>query len=204
MNPILLIGTLLWLYVLSVLKRTQLPAYFFIVGSVGLFFILLALSKPYWVWFATHLVILAIKGFSTLTQFSDVMVKYGVVHIFTADQSSVMMTIDYECSGIIETTAFWGLVAFFPAYSRHERLLYMFIGWLWIYLANVLRLIFIIVVVHFGGYQAFFLAHNLLGRLIFYIIVIMLYYNVFTYSQLAQKLLTKWPFNFSRKQVTRR
>lgn len=42
MNPWLLLGILVWLYILSVLKKVHLPAYFFIVGSIGLFFILIS------------------------------------------------------------------------------------------------------------------------------------------------------------------
>ncbi len=32
----ILVGTVVWLYALSVLKRARLSAYFFIVGSAGL------------------------------------------------------------------------------------------------------------------------------------------------------------------------
>jgi exosortase family protein XrtG len=52
----------------------------------------------------------------------------------------------------------------------------------------VLRLNVVITIVHFGGGEAFFLAHSVIGRLIFYVLVIVLYYNVFTYSQLARGL----------------
>lgn len=57
MNVYIIVGTIIWLYVLSVLKRSKLSAFFFIVGSGGLFFILIALSDPYWVWFFTHAVL---------------------------------------------------------------------------------------------------------------------------------------------------
>lgn len=115
MNPLLIIGTVIWLYVLTVFKRTQLMAYFFILGSVGLFFILIALSDPYWVWLFTHMVIQGVKGFGSLTGMCTVMSKYGAVHIISGNLSSLLMTIDYECSGIIETSAFTALVVFFSS-----------------------------------------------------------------------------------------
>jgi hypothetical protein len=51
MNSLLLFGIIIWIYLLSVLKRAKLTAFSFIVGSVGLFFILMAISSPYWIWF---------------------------------------------------------------------------------------------------------------------------------------------------------
>lgn len=189
MNPLLLLGTIIWIYVLSVLRRAHLPAYFFIVGSVGLFFILIALGDPYWVWFFTHAVIAAINGLGQLTGMCDVMSQYGIVHILS-ENATTLLTIDYECSGIIETTAFVALVVFFPAYSAPERTFYALFGILWIYLDNVLRLTIVITIIHFFGPEAFFMAHTIIGRLVFYVLVIILYYNVFTYTQMARGLYT--------------
>ncbi len=62
------------------------------------------------------------------------------------------------------------------------------LGTLWIYVANVIRLASVIVIVHFGGGNLFFIAHSIVGRLVFYVLVIILYYDVFTYSQLSQGL----------------
>lgn len=191
MNPWLLLGILVWLYILSVLKRVQLPAYFFIVGSIGLFFIIITLSSPYWVWFFTHAVIKAIQGFGNLTRMCQVMPKYGIVHILSQN-ATTMLTIDYECSGIIETTAFIALIAFFPNYSRREHVFYALLGIIWIYLDNVLRISIVVTIVHFFGPQSFFLAHTIIGRLVFYVLVIMLYYNVFTYSQLARGIYARF------------
>lgn len=199
MNPWLIAGMVVWLYILSVLKRVHLSAYHFIFGSIGLFFILIALSTPYWIWFFTHAVILAIKFLGSITKFCTVMSKYGIVHIISGNQSSLLMTIDYECSGIIETTAFTALVIFFPVYSRQERFFYVIFGMLWIYLANVIRLTIIVVMVHFVGYQSFFFAHTILGRLVFYALVIALYYNVFTYSQLSKGIYSKFQHAFFRE-----
>ncbi|WP_461218588.1 exosortase family protein XrtG [Lapidilactobacillus salsurivasis] len=187
MNPLLIGGILIFLYLLSLMRRAQLPAFSFILGSIGLFFILIAYSDPYWIWFFTHAVVKAVQGFGNLTGLCGVMSQYGIVHILT-EQGSVLMSVDYECSGIIETMAFVALLTFFPAYRPAERLFYGAIGVLWIYLANVLRLCLVVVIVHFFGPSSFYLAHTILGRLLFYALVIILYYNVFTYSQMARGL----------------
>ncbi|RRG09144.1 MAG: exosortase family protein XrtG [Lactobacillus sp.] len=187
MNVYIIVGTIIWLYVLSVLKRSKLSAFFFIVGSGGLFFILIALSDPYWVWFFTHAVLHGIGWLGGLTHMSTIMPKYGLVSI-SNPTSPVMMSIDYECSGIIETTAFISLAVFYPLFNKFEKVFFVLWGILWIYLANVIRLMTVITITHFGGGNLFFLAHSVIGRMVFYVLVIVLYYNVFTYSQISHSL----------------
>lgn len=187
MNSLLLLGIISWLYAVSILKRAHLTAFYFIVGSVGAFFVLISLSNPYWVWFLTHAVINVVSLLGDGLGWCHVMVKYGTVYITNA-QAPVMMSIDYECSGIIETTAFLSLLIFYPTYQRDEKVFYAWLGIAWIYAANILRLMFVITMVHFGGSSIYYLAHSLLGRIVFYLLVIVLYYNVFTYSQISQNL----------------
>lgn len=194
MSIYLLIGIVIWLYALSILKRAKLSAFHFIVGSGGLFFILISLSDPYWIWFFTHAVINGIRWFGSLTGMSSVMNHYGLVSIMN-NTVPVTMSIDYECSGIIETTAFISLIMFLPMYDKFERVFFSILGTLWIYVANIIRLISVIVIVHFGGGNLFFLAHSIIGRLIFYVLVIALYFEVFTYSQLSSGLYR----NFKKK-----
>lgn len=51
---VLLVGIVFWLYFLTVLKRAKNGAFYFLVGSIGLFIGLLVMSKPYGIWlFAT-------------------------------------------------------------------------------------------------------------------------------------------------------
>jgi exosortase family protein XrtG len=197
MSIYLIIGTVVWLYILSILKRAHLSAFHFIVGSGGLFFILIAISNPYWVWFFTHAVINGIKFLGGMTGMSSVMTHYGMVSILNA-HAPVTMAIDYECSGIIETVAFISLIVFLPLFNRYERVFFSIIGILWVYMANVIRLMTVITMVHFGGGGIFFLAHSIVGRLVFYVLVIILYYQVFTYSQFSHNLYNQFKARFHR------
>lgn len=191
MNGLLLLCIIIWLYIISVLKRANLTAYYFIFGSIALFFILITLSNPYWIWFFTHSVITGVNLFS-ITDFFHIYTKYGLVYINNAI-SPVTMSIDYECSGIIETCAFLAMITFFPVYSPQKRLDWGLIGIIWIYLANIIRLLVVIAIVHFLGSDYYFVAHSILGRLVFYILIICLYYKAFTSSQIRRNL-----YNFNR------
>lgn len=181
MRILLFIAIIVWLYGLSVFRRAKIPAAHFIFGSIGLFIIFLLLSQPYWVWLFTHLVAEGVSVFSQITQMSEVYSKYALVFIISKT-STVSMIIDYECSGIIETSAFIALTVFYPIYTRKQRFFLSLKGMLWIYCVNVLRLILVIVLVHFYGSDFYFVAHTIIGRLFFYVLVILLYYQTFTYS----------------------
>lgn len=181
MRLLFIIAILIWLYGLSVFKRARVPAAHFIYGSIGLFVLLLFLSRPYWVWFFTQLVVSGIRFFAQFTDMIEVYPKYAIVQILSKT-SSVAMTIDYECSGVIEISAFVALTAFYPIYTRKQRLFLSLKGALWIYGANILRLILVIVLVHFNGSDFYFVAHTIIGRMLFYVLVIYLYYQTFTYS----------------------
>ncbi|WP_390410254.1 exosortase family protein XrtG [Lacticaseibacillus jixiensis] len=198
MGIYLLIGAAVWLYVLSVLKRARLSAFYFIVGSAGLFFVLMAIADPYWVWFFTHAVIHGVQWLAgDLLHWCHVTMKTGLVYI-PNHVNSVVMSIDFECSGIIESAALVALVVYFPTYARREKVFYAGFGVLYIYLANIIRLLTVIAIVHYAGGQWYYLAHAIIGRLVFYVLVIALYYNVFTYSQLARGIYRE--LGFDRRQ----
>ncbi|MBD5068839.1 MAG: exosortase family protein XrtG [Lactobacillus sp.] len=108
-------GVILWVYLLSVLKRAKLAGYYFILGSVGLFS---AMIFYYLVWLFS----------TTLTQTANIIGE--ITGTFTAVPPNILqiirphetlyLWIDFECSGIIETTAFIGLIAFYPLYTKND------------------------------------------------------------------------------------
>lgn len=187
-NFYIVIGFVGWCYLLSVLNRAHLPALYYWCASIGMFILLAFSLHAYFVWFLASLVSRGAGLIGILTHtFSFyafpaelvLSVPHGVVHLM----------IDYECSGIIETTAFLSLLTFFPIYTRQDKIKLAIIGFLWIYLANVARLVLVGVTVHFLGPACLFWVHGVLGRLIFYILTIILYYNVFTHSQIVNHFL---------------
>lgn len=186
MSIILLIGIIAWLYGLSVLKRAELPAYYFILGSVGLFFILFFLSRTYIMWLMIRAII---HGVSLVTTPLGLATAYPIAGVFSITHGvhTLLLSIDYECSGVLETISFWALLFFFPIYNRQKKIMWVGIGLVWIYVANFIRLFLIIATVHYFGTSWFFLAHSILGRLVFYVLVVYFYYKVFTFGQLSNR-----------------
>lgn len=185
-NSMLLGLLFFWVYLLSVLKRARTDAFYFLIGSAGLFAILLLWSKPYGVWLFSTMITWVVGVIGHGTGMFTTFYSQHIIQVAAPHHASILL-VDYECSGIIETTAFWGLVAFFPVYSPQRRLVLAIIGALWFFAANVIRLSFIAIVIHFLGDGAFYIAHSILGRLLFYLIAILLYYLVFTKGQLVNR-----------------
>lgn len=186
MKLIFLIGLAFWVYILSVFRRAHLTAYYYIWGSIGIFFILIRLSNPFWVWELTHLITAVVGFISNFFHIGRSFAQYGGVMINNV-AAPVFLTIDYECSGIIEIVALLSLLLFFPAYTRKEKLVYALLGSIGITFANILRLMSVVVIVNTYGSQSFFWAHSIIGRIIFYIITVIIYYYTFTYTQINSK-----------------
>lgn len=174
-----------WLYLLHVLKRAELKFWRFLAGSVGLFIILMLFVRP-WATQPLAQTVAAIAGLpGRLTGTFEVYFKYGVLFVDSA-AGAMTLRIDFECSGIVEIMAFVSLLAFFEVYNRSERLLVGIFGSAAIILANVIRIILIAEIIHFGGAGYYYVAHSLIGRLVFYALTVALYFYIFTKPQIVR------------------
>lgn len=191
LNPTLLVGgVIIWGYVLSVLKRAKKDTFYFLVGSSGLFVLLILGSKPYGVWLFSTMITWAVGLVGAVTSLFNTFDTAHVIQVVSQHQTNLMV-VDYECSGIIETAAFWGLIAFYPIYTVKRRVILAIIGAACFFVANVIRLSTVATIVHFFGQSSFYLGHAIIGRLVFYVIAIFWYYFVFTKGQLVNQVLAK-------------
>lgn len=182
-----------WVYILTVLHRAKLPFFKFLVGSVGMFLILMATLQPI-ITVPLQKAVAASTGiigdmtgmFYSYYQYSLIFVEHGF--------SSISMYIDYECSGVIELLAFSSLVWFFPLYNFIEKMVVNIAGILWIFASNILRLTVICIMVYVFGNDIFFFAHAIFGRIIFYGLTVMLYFHVFTRPQIMRQKVGKFSY----------
>lgn len=182
-----------WIYVLYVMKHCNIHFGYFLVGSFGLFVFLMLWARPHAVQPLSR-VVAAIAGlFGDLTGTFTAFFKYGILFIETA-QASISLQIDFECSGIIEIFAFVSLLSFFAVYSLKERFLVAIIGCIGIIAANVVRIIAICEIIHFFGPQSYYVAHSIVGRLVFYFLSVLLYFYTFTKPQIVQTKLGKFSY----------
>ena len=123
MNILLIVTFIIWIYVLTVLKRGKLEFWYFIAGSVGLFIYMLILVEPV-ILAPLQKAVSAVAGmFGDMTGIYESYFNKNVIFISTGD-TNLSMYIDYECSGIIEILAFLALLWFFPLYHTYEKSYY--------------------------------------------------------------------------------
>lgn len=176
----------IWLYVLSVFKRGRLDFRYFITGSVGLFIYMLILVEPV-ILAPLQKCVAAVAGmFGDMTGMYEAYFNKNIIFM-EADGANLSMYIDYECAGVIEMLAFLALLWFFPMYRLYEKIVLSIAGPLIIFASNVLRIFVICFIIYVFGGDAYFAAHTIIGRLVFYACTIALYFFVFTKSQIIRQ-----------------
>ena len=88
--------------------------------------------------------------------------------------------VDIECSGLLESIVFLGLVAFFRGLPWGRKIWYLSVGLLFTYVVNVIRIVIIVAMISYFGKDAIYLAHTVVGRAVFFALVINLYWYTFT------------------------
>ena len=88
--------------------------------------------------------------------------------------------IDIECSGLLEFTVFTGLVLFFNGFTLRYKAVAWPLGIATTFVMNIIRIVIIVATIHFGGKSAIYIAHTVVGRAIFFLMVVALYWYVFT------------------------
>lgn len=176
----------IWIYSISVLERAKLHFFRFLIGAVGLFFFMMVFFQPYLVSILSKLVTVVSGAIGNLTGYYDAFYEYSLV-LIKSGNTTISMYIDYECSGVIEILAFTALLWFFPLYNVMEKFMYSLIGILWIFMANIIRIFIICVLVYYYGNNIFYFAHTIFARIVFYALSIVLYFYVFTKSQIKRQ-----------------
>lgn len=185
-----------WIYLLSVMDRAKLNFWHFIVGSLGLFLFLMVIIRPIMTDPLSKTVAAMAGLVGSITKTFTPFFRYGIIFV-TSDTGSITLQIDFECSGIIEIMAYLSLLVFFRVYTRHERIFLSVIGVAYIMIANALRVIIICEAIHFFGTSVYHAAHTIIGRIVFYVLSIILYFFVFTKPHIVRMKIGKFTYGHS-------
>lgn len=182
---ILILVAILWIYLLTVLKRAKIHGLYFWTGSIGLFVIIAFLFHNELSWLLSYFISLIIREIGNITHWFTSMPHLNLIYM-TTKSDMVQININYECSGMLELLVYESLLVFYPIYNVKDKILRSIEGFLWISFANILRIMLVIASVKYFGSNSLFLAHSIISRILFYILIIVLYYNVFTKQQIIK------------------
>nr|WP_319488724.1 exosortase family protein XrtG [uncultured Caproiciproducens sp.] len=187
MMTISIICFVIWLYFLRVGYRSRLDFFTFVWGSVGFFIFMMIWISPAVTIPFSRLVAYVSGLLGQATHLYEASTQLGVLFVPNARSAVISLYIDLECSGIIEIMAFTAMLWFFPVYSTIEKLSINIGAVVWIFAANILRVFIICMMVYYYGSGIFYFAHSIVGRLVFYALSIILYFIVFTKSQIIRQ-----------------
>ena len=187
----------LWVWLLRVLRKAGLKVWRYLLGSCGIFLILLILVRP-WLVLPLARLIAAIAGiFGKVTGFYQAYYRYGVIFIESLN-GAITVNIDLECSGFIEISAFISLLAFYGIYNIPERIYIGVVGTLYTMLTNALRIAVICTMIHFLGTDYYYVAHTIVGRIVFYVLQVILYFFIFTKPHVLK--MKTGDFGYNKKE----
>ena len=180
---------LFWGLAVMFFRANRIWLLYYLTGSIGLAFIVIFVGR------ATPLQGLLESGVATSTFLMTNLMGIPA-RIFEADTSSLMIfvvgqlvghdngwtmvRVTIECSSLLETGIISGMVGFYPAWSVRKRLILVALGVFAAFVANIIRLAVIIWTLHFFGKDSLFIAHTVVGRAVFFVLIIAIFWYMIT------------------------
>ncbi len=196
----------LWALMVVFFRANRVWLMYYLIGSVGLAFIIIFVGR------AT-----VVQGFmeSGVTMATFVVANLvGIpARVFDADPNSLMIfvigqmvghdngwtmvRVTIECSSLLETGVISGMVGFYPGWSIKKRIALVLLGTIATYASNIIRMTVIIGTLHLFGKDSLFVAHTIIGRAVFFVLIIAIFWYIITmptmrtvFKKLQQDLAT--------------
>lgn len=180
---LLILVALLWFSALLLLKKAKLNFFKFLAGSIGVFTISMFFFLPFLERNLNGLISSVLGFIGDKTGYFEVFKSNSIISVDTKS-GIVSILLNYECSGVIEMLVFTSLALFFPFGGIVRKGVSIILGNLYLYAANLIRIIFIAFGVKTFGASAYYIFHTLFARILFFILTIILYYFTFTSTHL--------------------
>ncbi|PKM76544.1 MAG: exosortase family protein XrtG [Firmicutes bacterium HGW-Firmicutes-15] len=184
------LSIVLWILIAYYLHNHRIWLFYYIWTAVGFTFIAILLLRSsnveYAVEQATGLFLHYSLGLIGIKTFIFDKAPGTVLVLLALENSWTCIDIDIECSGLLESCVLLGLLMFYPTLTLAKRFQYACIGVISLFVVNLIRLITVVLTLNFGGRDTMFIAHTLVGRLVFFALIIMVYWYLFTRPSLAK------------------
>ena len=191
---LLIIVFVIWLYSLTIFKRRKLEFFHFLVGSVGTFLFSFITFREILTRLLTNLTCYLTGLIGNALGFFRAYTAHAILFVENED-GPISLYVDFECAGVIEILVFVSLICFFAVYSRKEKLIVSVLGTLWIIFSNIIRLFSICLIINWFGNESYYLAHTIVGRIIFYALSIAMYFYVFTRAQIRKQRVGEFGYD---------
>lgn len=185
-----LLGTLVWAALVLALRRNRIWLFYYLTAAVGLCFGLVVLLREL-VPGEAALAMATAHGTHHLASLLHIPTRVfrsapGLLLVLVIAQRSgwTALQVGLESSGLLEMSVLTGLLLFYPGMPLVRRTLGLAAGLVATYVANVLRVLIIVAVLHFQGKDSLLFAHTFLGRAFFFAVTVVIYWYLMTRSSL--------------------
>ena len=185
---------IIWIYILTVFKRRKLEFFYFLLGSIGTFLFAFVLLRNVLTNILTTLTCFLTGLLGNALGIFKAYTSHSILFVENAD-GPISLYVDFECGGVIEILVFLSLIWFFAVYNVKQKLGISLIGIVWIIAANIIRLFSICLIINKFGNESYYVAHTIVGRLIFYALSIILYFYVFTRAQIRKQRVGEFGYD---------
>ncbi len=183
---VLAVAFVAWVYFLTVFKRKKLDFFYFLIGSIGSFLFSFLVLRNFLTEILTTLTCFVTGFLGNTFGIFRAFTQHSILFVENAD-GPISLYVDFECGGVIEILVFISLICFFDVYKVWEKIVVSMVGAVCIMVANVIRLFSICLIINQFGNESYYVAHTIVGRLIFYALSISLYFYVFTRAQIRRQ-----------------
>ena len=187
MASLMVVGlVLLWIAAVAFFRAQRIWLVYYTLGAVGLALLLVyaiqrvgsgALTLETLTAYGAHFTATALGIPTRIFQAAPNTV---LVMVIAQDVGWTALQVGIECSGLLETAIFVGLLAFYPGWQWRRRAVLIACGVTVTYVANVGRMLLIIAIMHWLGKDWLLFAHTLVGKFVFFVLVIVIYWYLLT------------------------
>jgi len=185
-----LLGALVWVALVLIMRRNRIWLFYYLIAAVGLCFGLVIVLRNLLPG-ESLLAMATAYGTHALASLLDIPTRVfpsapGLLLVLVIVQQSgwTALQVGLESSGLLEMAVLTGLIVFYPGMPGFRRFLSLVIGLLATYIANILRVLLIVAVLHYFGKDSLLLAHTFLGRAFFFAVTVVIYWFLMTKSSL--------------------
>lgn len=179
-----------YLVILWFLHRYRIWLLYYVLGTTGLAYLLSIFLTQ--IWDARSIlagsVALSVHTLLDLIHIETQVVENApgvlLVLVLTQRVGWTVLQIGVESSGLLEMIVLISLIIFYPGWKASRRLIRGITGLLLTWGANLVRMILIAALLHFFGKEVLILAHTFLGKLVFFILTLAIYWALVTFPSL--------------------
>lgn len=178
--------TLVWLLAIGFFRVNRIWLPYYVIGTVGMAFLTIYVGTQVtplqeWMQQATVWAVHHISGvFQIPTRtFAS---PPGSIMIMVISQAIgwTMLQVSVESSGLLESCVLVSMLTFYPGWGLRKKAWLILVGLGATFLANIFRLMVITTSLHYLGKDSLLISHILVGRLVFFAIVVFIFWMVIT------------------------